>query len=188
MVRRRYVQAFGMEAPRLDQVAAPVGLESRRDLCTRITKTWGQPAALEVIEEALFTVPKPGAPITLQAGRDLLCLYDLGLALLTESASVNMVEADAHPVAPWAHATDAADAQQAANSAAEAQGGHNFALDLDVTAGPGALPDPVQPPEVAPLLASMQAAAAREQARRAQEQEDAFSAAVASDRAPVSRH
>jgi hypothetical protein len=186
MVRRRYVQAFGMEAPRLEQVTAPVGLESRRDLCTRITKAWGRQEALDIIEEALFTVPKPGASLTLHAARDLLCLYDLGMALMTESAGStgSGLEADAHPVAPWA---DAQDAQQAANSAAEAQGGYAFALDVDLNAAPEALPDSVPPPEVAPLLANLQAAA-REQARKAQEDEDAFSAAVASDRLPMSRH
>jgi hypothetical protein len=108
------------------------------------------------------------------------------MALMTESAGStgSGLEADAHPVAPWA---DAQDAQQAANSAAEAQGGYAFALDVDLNAAPEALPDSVPPPEVAPLLANLQAAA-REQARKAQEDEDAFSAAVASDRLPMSRH
>lgn len=189
-VRRRYVQAFGVEAPRLEQLAAPIGLEQIPHLSGSITRAWGTPRALELIEEALFKVPEPGAALTLQAGRDLICLYDVAMALATESSGQQASDAEAHPLAPWANAEDAIGAQAAAQAAAEAQGGHHFALDVDLGAAPEELPEKQDPDlALAPLLAEMQAqaAAAREKARLLQE-EDAFSAAVASERAPVSRY
>jgi hypothetical protein len=191
-VRRRYVQSFGMEAPRLDQVIAPIGLDNMPHLSHRITRAWGTPEALGLIEEALFKVPEPGSALTLQAGRDLVCLYDVAMAIATESAGGQSAsDAEAHPLAPWANAADAQGALEAAQAAAEAHGGHHFALDVDLDAAPEALPEKQEPEELqfAPLLAEMQASAARQNAVRVQqEEEDAFSAAMASERAPVSRY
>jgi hypothetical protein len=195
MVRRRYAQAFGVEAPKLERVTAPIGLESMPDLSARITLSWATPGALDIIEQVLFSVPAPAAPLTLQAGRDLLCLHDLARALITETAAPPGAGDAGHPLAPWAHAEDPLSASAAAQSAAEAHGGHLFALDVDLTAAAAA---PVQEPpareaapdlELAPALAEISAAAAREElARRAAQDEDAFSAAMASERIPVSRY
>jgi hypothetical protein len=192
-VRRRYAHAFGTEPPRLQDVTASLGLESLPELSARITRAWGTPQALQLIEESLFTVPAPGLPLTLQAGRDLVCLHGLAMALVKEAApGCAGDEADAHPLAPWAaHADDPAAAQAAAQAVAEAQGGHRFALDVDLTGAPESLPalrDRTEELELAPLLAELKAAAARNDALRAQaEAEEAFSAAVASERVPVSR-
>jgi hypothetical protein len=191
-VRRRYTQAFGVEAPRLEQVNAGIGLDSLKDLSARVTAAWGKPAALDLIEEALFTVPRPGAALTLQAGRDLVCLYDLALALGAEGAAAVSAEDDAHPLAPWANAADAQAAHALAQDFAEA-GGDHFALDVDLTAAPDALPEPQDAAfpdlELAPLVKEMQEQARREAAlRAAAEEEDAFSAAVASERAPITRY
>lgn len=192
-VRRRYVHAFGTEPPRLQDLSASLGLESLPQLSARITRAWGTPEAPRLIEDSLFKAPAPGMPLTLQAGRDLICLHGLAMALVTEAAApVAGNDADAHPLAPWAaHADDPAAAHAAAQAVAEAQGGHRFALDIDVTVAPGPLPEPQdrrEELELAPLLAELKAAAAREDALRAQaEAEDAFSAAVASERVPVSR-
>jgi hypothetical protein len=134
----------------------------------------------------LFEAPAPAAALTLQAGRELIVLHELALALLTDTSS----DTDAQPLAPWAHAEDAAEAQVAAQEHAEAEGGHRFALDIDLSAAPEALPEKREEPamEVGPLLAELQAASARAAAeRRRQEEEEAFSAAVASERIPVSR-
>ena len=192
-VRRRYLQAFGVEPPRLPEVTASLGLESLPELSARITRAWGTPRALQLIEESLFTVPAAGTPLTLQAGRDLVCLHELARALVQEAApAFPGSEADAHPLAPWAaHADDPAAAHAAAQAVAEAQGGHHFALDVDLTVAPEPLPETREGDrqrELAPLLAELKAAAARDDALRAQaEAEDAFSAAVASERVPVSR-
>ena len=192
-VRRRYVHVFGTEPPRLQDVTASLGLESLPQLSARITRAWGTPEAPRLIEDSLFKAPAPGMPPTLQAGRDLICLHGLAMALVQEAAHLSAGNAaDAHPLAPWAaHADDPAAAHAAAQAVAEAQGGHRFALDIDVTVAPGPLPEPQdrrEELELAPLLAELKAAAAREDALRAQaEAEDAFSAAVASERVPVSR-
>lgn len=187
-VRRRYVHAFGLEAPRLEQLTAPIGLEQIPHLSGSITRAWGTSRALELIEEALFKVPEPGAALTLQAGRDLICLYDVAMAIATESTGASGSDADAHPLAPWANAEDAMGAHAAAQAAAEAHGGHRFALDIDLGATPEELPEKREPEvDLAPLLAGMQASA-RDKARLQQDEEDAFSAAVASERAPVSRY
>jgi pilus assembly protein FimV len=186
-VRRRYVQAFGVEAPRLEQLTAPIGLEQIPHLSGTITRAWGTSRALELIEEALFRVPEPGAALTLQAGRDLICLYDVAMAIATEGGAQAGSDAEAHPLAPWANAEDAIGARAAAQAAAEAQGGHHFALDVDLGAAHEELPETAEPVDLAPLLADIQSSA-REKARVQQEEEDAFSAAVASERTPVSRY
>lgn len=191
-VRRRYAHMYGVDAPRLDQLTAPFGLESVPELSARIIAAWGRPEALDVIGEALFKVPQPGASMTLQAGRDLLCLHDLALRLAADAAAPNpdALQTDDHPLAPWAHAEDSAAAQAAAQAVADADSGRHFALDVDLGVEPQALPEPQPEPDFAPLLEEMQAAAREAAARQAQRQaqdEDAFSAAVASERVPVSR-
>jgi hypothetical protein len=73
---------------------------------------------------------------------------------------------------------------------ASADGGSHFGLDLDLGAAvPEPLPErPKTELELVPMPEKIQADSAREAARRAQEEEDAFSAAVASERIPVSRY
>ena len=201
-VRRRYTHAFGVDAPRLEQLTAPLGLEGVTDLSQRISAAWGTADALDLIEQALFKVPAPGTALTLQAGRDLLCLYDLAMALLTEAASTpgSANDASVHPLAPWAHAEDAHSAHALAESAAEARGGHQFGIDIDLSASmPEPLPESTADSRNAPLefeleplmAASFQAQreqeAARAKAATDQDHEDAFSAVMASERLPVSR-
>lgn len=191
-VRRRYAHMYGADAPRLDKLAAPFGLESVPDLSARIIAAWGRPEVLDVIEEALFKVPQPGSSMTLQAGRDLLCLHDLALRLAADAAAPDLDAAapDDHPLAPWAHLEDPAAAEAAAQTVADAESGRHFALDVDLGAGTEVLPEQVPEPDLAPLLEEMQAAAREEAARQAARQaedEDAFSAAMASERVPVSR-
>ncbi|MBC5783131.1 hypothetical protein H8N03_09265 [Ramlibacter sp. USB13] len=189
-VRRRYAQVFGVEAPRLAQITAEHGMDTMPDLSARITRSWSSGEALQVIEEALFVVPTPAAPLTLQAGRDLLGLYDLALVRAAEGGMPQPADA---PLAPWAHAEDA---QAAAQQMADADGGRHFALDVDLTA-PAPLEDTTEF-QLEPMLervkesareqAARDQAAREEAARKAREEEDAFSAAVASERAPVSRY
>jgi hypothetical protein len=190
MVRRRYEKAYGMPPPSLQQVAAPTGLEALPQLSARITGAWGRPEVLDILEDALFSPPGPAAPSTLQAGRELLCLHDLALALAAETHAEDG-EAAA-PLAPWAHTDDAASALAATQGAVDASGGHHFALDFDLGASaPEPLPEQQGPDDdarLAPLLAEMKAAASREADKRRQEDEDAFSAAVSSERVPVSRY
>jgi hypothetical protein len=194
--RRRYGHTFGVEPPRLEQVTASLGLESLTPLSERLTRAWACGEARTLIEDTLFTVPTADAPLTLQAGRDLLCLYQLAAALAQEGTAP-AEQADGHALAPWAHADDTAAAHLMAQAVADAQGGHHFALDVDLGVAPPALPEPVPlhedpQPDLDPLLAEFQAAAERDRAereraaRRAAE-EDAFSAAMASERIPVSR-
>ncbi|MDB5956564.1 hypothetical protein [Ramlibacter sp.] len=195
-VRRRYAQVFRVEAPSLQQVTAGRGLESMADLSERISRTWESAEVLDLIEDTLFNVPAPGAALTLQAGRDLICLHELALALVTEGAT--QADAESQPLAPWAYSDDPAAAQAATQALADADGGHHFALDVDLNAAPEPLPqqqEPEAPPEpevdleLAPLLAELHAAAERNATARAQaEAEDAFSAAVALERAPASRY
>lgn len=192
-VRRRYAQAFGVEAPRLAQITAEGGLDGMADLGARITRAWNTGKALQVIEEVLFLVPTPAAPMTLQAGRDLLGLHALALVRAAEGSTPG---AEA-PLAPWAHAEDLQAAQGAAQQAAEADGGRHFALDVDLTS-PARLEVEARVFQPAPVRgrvkdnvrerAAREQAAREEAARRAREEEDAFSAAVASERFPVSRH
>lgn len=186
-VRRRYLQAYGLEAPRLEQVSSPAGLEGLPALAARITRAWGRPEAAEAIEQALFEVPMPGMPITLQAARDLLFLHALATAR-AGTAPAPVEEAEAHPLAPWAHADDVQSASVAAQAAAEAQGGAGFGLDLDLTAAP---PPPARIVEAeADLEFELEPIAppAREPQRQETEDEEAFSAAMASERVPVSRY
>ncbi len=195
-VRRRYAQVFGGDAASLQQVTAPRGLEGVADLSERITAAWGSADVLELIEDALFSVPPPGTILTLQSGRDLLCLHELARVLTADAGM--QTDAESQPLAPWAQADDPAAAQAAAHAIADADGGRHFALDVDLSAAPAPLPEKQEPAapadpelelELAPLIAEMQAAAEHEALARAQaEAEEAFSAAVASERAPMSRY
>jgi pilus assembly protein FimV len=200
-VRRRYAQVFGAEAPPLEQVSAAVGLENLPALGARITQAWGTSDVQALIEESLFGLPDPAAPLTLQAGRDLLCLHDIAMRLATEAAAVApATDAEGHALAPWAHGEDAAAAHAALYSAAA----DAPAVDIDLDAvrrmpDPAPQPEPGAEPElllddpaVAPLIAEMQAAAREAEqrvlaSRRAEQDEDAFSAAMASERAPTAR-
>lgn len=183
-VRRRYAQALRVEAPRLEQVTADVGLEGMPALAARIQRAWGGPGALDAIEQALFEAPTPGVPLTLQAARDLLFLHDVALARATQGTAQPADAAEAHPVAPWAHAEDTHAANLAAQAVADADGGEHFGLDLDLTApvtpsGPVLELEPLEAPEPPPAQA---------QGGEPVEEEDAFSAAMASERVPVSRY
>lgn len=191
-VRRRYAHRYGVDAPRADTLAAPSGLESVSDLSARVTAAWGRPEVLEIIEQALFTAPRPGVAMTLQAGRDLVCLHALAMRLAAEEAApqLDATEAEAHPLAPWANVDGPGAAHAAAQGVAGAEGGPHFALDVDLGAEPDAAPAEATEPDLGPLLQEMQAAAretALRNAERKAQQEDAFSAAVASERIPVSR-
>ncbi|HEX2546462.1 MAG TPA: hypothetical protein VHL79_16390, partial [Ramlibacter sp.] len=195
-IRRRYTQAFGVPAPELAQVTEAKGLDGMPQLSARITAAWGRAEALELIEDGLFSVPPPHAALTLQAGRDLICLYDLALALLAENAAPQSnADAEAHPLAPWAaNGDDPGLAQALAGDALpDADGGHQFALDVDLTASPEPLPDRQDPEllelELAPLLEEMKEQAKRNaKVRATTPEEDAFSAAMASERGPISRY
>ncbi|MBE7367753.1 hypothetical protein [Ramlibacter pallidus] len=188
MVRRRYEKAFGLEPPPLERLAGPAGLESLPRLSARITQAWGRPEVLDILEEALFHVPEPEGAFTLQAGRELISLHGLAVALAEdgEGAPVGH-EADPHPLAPWAHADDTASALAATQGSVGGEGGHHFALDFDLgTAAPEAAPQAEGPRAALPLPPS-RANASREAARRTREQEDAFSEAMHGERVPVSR-
>jgi hypothetical protein len=183
-VRKRYMQLFGIAAPKLDRIGAPLGLESHPNLSEELVRSWGRPEALGVIEYHLFDVPAPDRAFTLQAGRDLLVLHDLALTLLRESGAQAPGEALAgHAMAPWAHLEDPQQAQAAAQAAADVGGA--FALDLDLDAPAQPLPEPESVPEVQaaneedPMVAELQALADRNAAAKAREDEDLFSAAVA---------
>lgn len=201
-VRRRYAQVIGSEAPAMAQINGPFGLQSRTELSSRITRHWGKPQVLSVIEDMLFAVPAPERALSLEAGRDLLCLYQVALELqrAPQSAAGGGEDAQDHALAPWAQATDV---QAAAQAAADASGGLGFALDLDLSAPAGALavslPEPQAPQEddadaeVDPLLAEFEALAGpgsvhKPQPPTADSDEDAFSAAVALEsRRPLPR-
>jgi hypothetical protein len=137
-VRKRYQQVFGVEAPKFDQITAPLGIEAFPDLAMRVTRAWRTPQVLDQIEQYLFAVPQPGRAFSLQAGRELLFLHDLAMALLTDATPAD--DAEAHALAPWASAENPAQARMAAERAAEVSGGHNFALDFDLSAQPEELP------------------------------------------------
>lgn len=205
LVRRRYAQVFGVEAPSLQEVTAPVGLESLAGLSGSITSLWNTPRVLRVIEDALFAVPTAGRPLTLQAGRDLLCLHDVAMNLIAEASSAPDA-GDGHALAPWAHADNAAGAQAAMQAATDTGDGSVLGVDIDlgathvagarrsVVSVPGLDPALAQAgSDVAPLVAEMRAAAreAEERAaivRRQAEEEDAFSAVMASERIRTVRH
>lgn len=175
-VRRRYAQVFGAEPPPLAQIDAPQGLQARAELAARITRNWGKPQALGMIEELLFAVPAPDKALSLEAGRDLLCLYQVATELQREEAAAPGVEHEEHGLAPWAHAEDAAQAHAAAQDAADFSGGYSFGLDLDLGAAAAPLPEPQQPvaeeplqlrePEDDPLLAEFEAAIRGDSAAR----------------------
>lgn len=185
-VRRRHAQALRVEAPRLEQVTADVGLDGMPALAARIQRAWGGPGALDAIEQALFEAPTAGAPLTLRAARELLFLYDVALVRATQGTAQPADAAEGHPVAPWAHAEDTHAAGLAAQAVADAQGGEHFGLDLDLTA-PVTPSGPVLELELEPLEA-LEPPPAQAQAGEPVEEEDAFSAAVASERVPVSRY
>lgn len=179
-VRKRYMQLFGIAAPKLDRICAPLGLESHPNLAEEVTRSWGRREALDVIEYHLFDVPAPDRAFTLQAGRDLLVLHDLAMTLLRETQGQDPAEdAEGHDMAPWAHADDP---MQAAQEAADEAGGHAFGLDLDLDAVAPPLPEAeaAHPDlELEPLLAEFEAAGGR--IPRPDEEEDLFSAAVANE-------
>lgn len=190
-VRDRYAQLFSAEPPRLEQVTAPLGLESLAGLSASITSAWHTPRVLKVIEDALFGVPAAGPPLTLQAGRELLCLHDVATSLATEADTPGA--GDGHALAPWANAEDAAGARLAVQSLADVGDGSVFGVDIDLGAPAAPVAPAIREPETSPLIAEMQAAAreAEERAarkRRQEEEVEAFSAAVASERMPLARH
>ena len=191
-VRCRYAQTYGVEAPRLAQVARDGGLDTLPELAGRITRAWHGPDALSTLQDVLFSAPTPSAPVTLQAVRELLSLHALVLAETGASAGMHCGGlADGQPLAPWADAGSAQATQHALDELAYAEVGVNPGLDLDLGA---AMPAPLPEPEpsgrdLAPMLDKLQAASARELAQlRQRELEDAFSAAVASERIPASRY
>jgi hypothetical protein len=189
--RRRYAKAFGVEAPPLEQVIAPVGLDGLPALSARITASWNTPGVLQVIEQALFGAPAEAAPLTLQAGRDLLCLHEIATSLAAE-ASARDEAGEGHALAPWAHAENLAGAHEAVQAATEVDDPGALGVDIDVGM---AVPDPLPtfvPPDLAPLIAQMQAAAREAQdragtSRRLADHEDAFNAATASERMRLTR-
>ena len=187
-VRRRYAQAFGVEAPRLPQVTAEGGLEGLPELAARITRAWNDGEAPQAIAQVLFSVPTPAAPLTLQAARDLLALHDLALVRAAEGAATGA--RDEAPLAPWAHDRDLDAALEAEPVAAEADGGRQFGLDVDLSATAAPAASVSAPPaptlNLVPMLGEVEAERADAE-RRTQEAEDAFSAATASERVPVSR-
>lgn len=126
-VRKRYAQVFGVDAPKFEQVSAPLGIESYPELAGRLTAGWGRHDALDFIELTLFTVAPPGKAFSLQAGRDLLFLHDLAMAELREGES-----GDGHAIAPWANADDP---RHALDAMPDVASHHRFALDLDLDQG-----------------------------------------------------
>ncbi|MEJ8839649.1 hypothetical protein [Ramlibacter sp. AN1133] len=189
-VQRRYTKVHGVPAPTLAQVSAATGLEQQRALAERVTRAWGTPDVLPVIEHALFDVLAPGAALTVQAARDLICLHDVAMLLATD-ASIAPRGAQDEPLAPWAHAEHLGEAHAFTQAVAEDVGGDRFALDVDLSVVPVTLPEKAHEPdpqELAALLLAQKEAARQAAERAAREAEDAFSAAVASERAPISRY
>ncbi|MDB5899515.1 MAG: Fe-S oxidoreductase [Ramlibacter sp.] len=177
-VRRRYTQVYGLEPPTVEQLTAPLSLDSLPDLSARITAAWGRRVALDIIEQALFSVPAPGAALTLQAGRDLICLYDVAMTLVAEGAGGAAVpngEPEPHPLAPWANADDPGGALMAIEAAGEARADAHFGLDFDLdTPAEPESDNPFAHLQLEPLPDVLPATASRE--------DDAFSAAMASER------
>ena len=185
-VRRRYAKVHGAPAPTLAQVGVDGGLEQQRALADRVTRAWGTPGIVPVIEHALFDVPPPDAPLPVQAARELICLHAVAMVLAADGD-----EPGDPPLAPWAHAEHIGEAQAYAQAVGEDVGGHRFALDIDLSVGPAILsgkpPQPSAEELAARLLAEKEAA--REAVERAaREAEEAFNAAVASERAPLNRY
>lgn len=191
-VRRRYAQVFGAEAPSLPQIEAPQGLQARAELTARITRNWGRPQALEMIEDLLFAVPSPDRALSLEAGRDLLCLYQVASELQRQDAAGEGA-GDEHGLAPWANSGDV-------EGAADFAGGYGFGLDLDLGApahaGEVAMaePEPEARPELHlelapdPLLEEFEAARRGDAPPAGDAAQDPFSAAVAHEgRRPLSR-
>ena len=192
-VRRRYASTYRVEAPRLPQIVADTGVDAMPELRARLTRTWGSPEALATLEQALFGIPTPALPMSVRAGRELLSLHALALALSSGQASPATAAAEAHPAAPWAGAQDAQEAHAALAQAAQGQGGSRFGLDVDLSeqaADAAEVSTPALPDlQRAPVPPAVQAASEREQERRRQEEAaEAFSAAVASERMPASRY
>jgi hypothetical protein len=182
--RRRYQEVFHLEPPRFEHINAPLGLESYTDLASRITTGWGRPEVLDVIEEQLFDVPQAGRALSLQAGRDLICLHDVAMALMRESKLAQAGAEAEHALAPWA-LDDPDQARAAAQDAADVSGGNRFALDLDLSAQ-AAAPAAQELRESDAALAEAEEAALREAAAaRVVEEEDAFSAAMAFESRPA---
>ncbi|MDB5860555.1 MAG: hypothetical protein JWQ76_4244 [Ramlibacter sp.] len=191
-VRKRYAQVFGVESPKFEQINAPIGVEGYPELSNRISGAWGTAEAQDFIELSLFTVAPAGKACSLQAGRDLLFLHDLAMALGRESGLGIDAEGDLHALAPWARSDDPEQVRLAAQASGDATGGHRFGLDLDlsVTSEPVAdsMPAPLElvPPKpprapiapVAPVAADPFATGASP----LNEDHDPFSAAVASER------
>jgi pilus assembly protein FimV len=190
-VRRRYAKVFGRPAPRLEQVTDPAGLEAQPALNARVIACWGGGGVLPVIEQALFDTPASESPLTLQTARDLISLYDVAMLLATEDQAAAGRGQQDQALAPWAHAEHAHEAQAVAQAVADDFSGHRFALDIDLSVVPQAQPEKPSQPDAqevaARLLAEKEAARHHAAARAAAEAEDAFSAAVAFERAPISR-
>jgi hypothetical protein len=190
-VRRRYAKVFGQPAPRLEQVTDPAGLEAQPAVSAKVIARWAAGDVLPVIEQALFDKPAAGSPLTPQSARDLISLYDMAMLLAAEDQAAVGPRAPQEPaLAPWAHAEHAHEAHALARAVVEDFGSHRFAVDIDLTVVPRALPEkPPQPDaqEVAARLMAEKEARQAAAARAAAEAEEAFNAAVAFERTPVSR-
>ena len=184
-VRKRYAKVFRKEAPKFEQINAAPGLEGHPELASHITRAWGTPAALDLIEQSLFMVPAPGQAFSLNAGRDLLVLHDLAMALVRDAGQAQEPGQgdDGHDLAPWAHAENADHARSLTQDIADSLSGHRFALDLDLDAAVAV--GGSQQPELADaaLLAQFEAAGAEVDAQqKVREEDDVFSAAVANEK------
>ncbi|QJW84239.1 hypothetical protein HK414_11520 [Ramlibacter terrae] len=130
-VRRRYLQVFGAEPPALEQIAAPHGLQARAELAARITRNWGKPQALDMIEDLLFAAPAPDKALSLEAGRDLLCLFRWG-----PSCSAKRPPRRAARATNMAGAPGARRRRRAGPVAAQDAADYGVGLDLDRTRMP----------------------------------------------------
>ena len=182
LVRRRYAQVFGVAAPRLGQVTAPLGLECMPVLSGRITAAWNTPRALQVIEETLFGPSAAATMLTLQAGRDLLCLHDLAMSLAPHI--VSSPAGNRHALAPWAHAQDAVGARIAVQAMRDVGDGSALSLDLDLSTELHAAARAAEQRAVEERVAEESAALLRSNREGA----DPFSAAMAFERIPLARH
>jgi hypothetical protein len=206
-VRRRYAQVFGSKAPPLEQITAASGLQARAELASHITRSWRTPQALDMIDDLLFAAPGPDKALSLEAGRDLLCLYQVALELdRQEEIGQDGGDDATSGLAPWAHADDADQAHAAVQAAAGYGAPHEFGLDLDLDAAPQLLPEPEafgdggltlvppqeDPQEVDSMMVEFEAlrrgAAGREDRTDVPDDHDPFSAAVAHEsRRPLPR-
>ncbi|MBL0426034.1 hypothetical protein [Ramlibacter alkalitolerans] len=188
-VRRRYAEVHGVPAPTLEQVGAQGGLEQHRALAGRVTQAWGTAGVLPLIEEALFGAPGRDTVLGVEAARELICLHAIAQSLAADGAA-GLAVAQEPPLAPWAHAEHLAEAQAFVHAMGDDFGGHPFALDLDLSVAPQPLPEKAPEPdaqELAALLLAGREAARQAAERAAREAEEAFNAAVASERAPFPR-